>query len=252
MGPIDILILLLLGIGLILGFFRGFVRQIAGLAGLIGGGIAAYFVYWWGHNHLALMLGVSVPSWIAGLIPAVFVFLLVALFFGLLGRVMKRTLKEANLGFADRMVGGVFGVAKSIAIVILLLMLALISPLGSTIITESQSQPILSLFSGVAGSLMDHVLKSSPRARVGGQLNTIGFDSKSIDHILGDPKLMFELAKTPEFFRIPKINPKRVSSEAGDQFESVRDRVIDVIDNTKLTARQKADRIIEILHATTS
>ena len=97
MGALDILILLLLFIGLLLGFFRGFVRQIAGLAGLICGGIAAYFVYGWGHNHLALLLGVSMPSWIAGLIPAVIVFFIVALFFRLLGRIMKKTMKELNL-----------------------------------------------------------------------------------------------------------------------------------------------------------
>ncbi|KPK74489.1 MAG: hypothetical protein AMJ79_13995, partial [Phycisphaerae bacterium SM23_30] len=132
MGPIDIVIFILLGLGLILGFFRGFVRQVTGLAGLLGGGIAAYFVYGWGYINLASMLGFAIPNWVAGLILAIIAFFIVSLCFGLLGRAMKKTLKAANLGGFDRFVGAGLGLAKSLVLILLVLMLLLITPLKTT------------------------------------------------------------------------------------------------------------------------
>ena len=74
-GPIDILILVVLGIGLILGFVKGFIRQITGLSGLIGGGVAAYLVYGWGYLHLVPKLNLPVPQWVAALILALMAFI---------------------------------------------------------------------------------------------------------------------------------------------------------------------------------
>ena len=253
MGPVDILILIVLGIGLILGFFKGFVRQITGLAGLIGGGIAAYFVYGWGYLNLAPLIGIAIPPWVAGLILAIIAFFVVSLFFGLLGRMMKKTLKEANLGFFDRFVGAGLGAAKSLVFILLILMLLMITPLKSAILAESESEPVLSLFTGISGSLIDHLLGTSPQDKVVRQLEFLGFDRKCCDQILQDPELIFELARTPGFFQLPKIgNQKSVSQKTEDRIESVRNQVMELIKDSKLTAREKADQILKLLRPAAS
>jgi len=74
MGPISIFILILLLVGLIAGFFQGFARQIAGLLGMIGGGIVAYFVYGWSYLHIANHIK-FIPLWLTALILAVITFI---------------------------------------------------------------------------------------------------------------------------------------------------------------------------------
>lgn len=74
MGPISIFILILLVVGVIVGFFQGFARQIAGLLGTIGGGIAAYFVYGWSYLHVANHIK-FIPLWLTALILAVITFI---------------------------------------------------------------------------------------------------------------------------------------------------------------------------------
>ena len=249
MGPVDIIIFILLGLGLILGFFRGFVRQVTGLAGLLGGGVAAYFIYGWGYINLAPMLGINIPNWVAGLILAIIAFFIVSLCFGLLGRAMKKTLKAANLGGFDRFGGALLGLAKSLVLILLVLMLLLITPLKTAILTESESEPVLSLFSGVAASLMNRISKSAPQDLVLRQLEFLGFDRDCCDQILKDPELIFELAKSPKFFQPPSPSEKKTPvGEPGDRFEAIRNRVMEVIKDGSLTARQKADNILELLH----
>jgi membrane protein required for colicin V production len=248
-GPVDILILIVLGIGLIIGFVKGFVRQLAALAGLVGGGIAAYFMYGWGHLNLVPLLGISIPNWVAGLVLAIITFGIVSFLFTLLGRAMKKTLKAVNLGGIDRLMGSIVGLAKSLVLVLLVMMLLMITPLRSGIAAESEVEPVLGVVSGIAGSLLDHLLGSAPRDQFLNQLEFWGFDKKCCDRILQDPELIFELARSPGFFKKPSFGSgEQTSKQLKDRFQTTRQRIMEVIEDTEMTARQKADCILEFLH----
>ena len=225
MGPIDLLIFILLGLGLIIGFFRGFVRQISGLAGLIGGGIAAYLAYGLGYVTIAPIIGISIPPWAVGLVCGIIAFFLVALFFGLLGRIMKKSLKTANLSGVDRLIGAGLGFVKSIVMILLVLMLLMMTPLKAAIIAESESEPVLSLFTGTAGALIDLILGAKPTETVMKQLEYWGFDRDSYKKILQHPDVIFELAKTPKFIsRETKDTDETAAKDRTERFQEVRDQ----------------------------
>ena len=248
-GPIDILILVVLVIGLILGFVKGFVRQITGMSGLIGGAIAAYFVYGWIYLYVAPTTNLPVPNWVESLVVAVIAFVLVGLIFGVLGRAMQKTLKAASLGGLDRTVGAGLGLAKSVILILLVLLFLMITPLKEGIINESNVEPVLRVFTSITSTLMDRILGSSPEQRVLYQLEYWGFDRKSCDRILKDPELLFELAKSPKFFQRPIRDQKAGTvPHLDDKMRVAREKVMQVIEDTKLTAHQKANRILELLN----
>ena len=252
-GPIDILILVVLAIGLILGFVKGFVRQITGLSGLIGGAIAAYFVYGWAFLYLAPTTNLPIPNWVESLVVALIAFVLVGIIFGILGRAMRKALKAANLGGLDRTVGAGMGLVKSVILILLVLMFLMITPLKEGIIYESNVEPVLRVFTSVTGALMDRILGSSPEERVLHQLEYWGFNRKSCDKILQDPELLFELARSPKFFQRPIRDQKAGSApQLDDKLRNTREKVMQVIEDAKLTAHQKANRILELLNPKSS
>lgn len=248
-GPVDILILVVLAIGLILGFVKGFVRQITGLSGLIGGAVAAYFVYGWIYLYVAPTTNLPVANWMESLVVAVIAFVLVGLIFGVLGRAMQKALKTANLSGLDRTVGAGLGLAKSVILILLVLMFLMITPLKEGIINESRVEPVLRVFTGITVTLMDYILGSSPEQRVLNQLEYWGFDRKSCDKILKDPGLVFALAKSPRFFQRPIRDQKAGKVPQVDyKMRAARKKVMQVIEDTSLTAHQKANRILELLN----
>jgi len=246
-GPLDIAILVLLAIGLIVGFFKGLIRQILGFAGVVAGGFAAYYVYGWGHRSLTHLLGINLPAWLAGLIPAVLVFLIITLVFGFLGRVLKDAIKESNFGTVDRIGGSVIGVIKSAALIVLLLMVLIIAPLKANFVDKAHRGPVFGAFWGVADSMVDQLLGSS-RNKVHKQLVYLGFDQEICRQILLDPQLILELAKTPDFFRRSNANPKQTGSiKDGDKIQSDHALILNVIHDRKLTAHQKVDQLLKII-----
>jgi membrane protein required for colicin V production len=246
-GALDIAILVLLVIGLVVGFFKGLIRQILGFAGVVAGGFAAYYVYGWGHRSLTHLLGINLPAWLAGLIPAVFVFLVIILVFGILGRVLKNAVKQSNLGTVDRIAGAVIGVIKSAALILLLLMVLIVAPIRANFVERSHTGPIFGAFWNIADTLVVRLLGASEN-RIHKQLVSFGFDSEVCDRILRDPHLIRELTGTPGFFRRSNSNPKQTAlAQGGDKLSGNRERILKVIDDPKLSPRQKADHILKII-----
>jgi len=162
---------------------------------------------------------------------------------------MRKTLKEVNLGGVDRVIGAGLGLIKSMILVLIILMFLMITPLKSGIIAEANTEPVLRVFSSFTVVLIDKLLGSSPETRVLQHLEYWGFDRKSCDRILNDPELLFELAKSPRFFLKPirnQMNPN--ANQSDDKWRVARKKVMKVIKDTKLSAREKANRILELLH----
>jgi hypothetical protein len=132
-------------------------------------------------------------------------------------------------------------------------MFLMITPLKEGIINESSVEPILGVFTNITSALMDRILGSSPEKRVLNQLEYWGFDRISCDRILKDPELLFALAKSPKFFQRPIRDQKAGKSQyLNDRMRDAREKVMKVIEDTQLTARQKANRILELLNPKSS
>ncbi len=120
MTPIDGLILFILVVSAGLGLAHGFAREVLGLAGLVVGVILGAL--------LAPGLGGSLFGWLPGPLGLAGAFLTVflgcLLIAALIGRLMTAILNAASLSLPNRILGGLFGLARA-AMFLMALMVAL-------------------------------------------------------------------------------------------------------------------------------
>ncbi len=104
----------------LLALWRGAVREIAALAGwvaavILSGMYAQDFAHW---------MPFALSPMLKAVIAYLAIFLGMLLLFGLLGMLLAKLLRVAGLGFTDRVVGALFGLARGLVIVIVAVMLA--------------------------------------------------------------------------------------------------------------------------------
>jgi len=112
---IDIILIVILIWGAISGFKKGLVLTLASFVAIIAGALSAYY----GADAIASELSIKV-DWSEKQIAVVsfaIVFLAVVVMVYILARVIEGTLKLVALGFANRVAGAVFGIAKNALII---------------------------------------------------------------------------------------------------------------------------------------
>ena len=139
MNALDILIGGIVGFCLIRGIFRGIVKEITSIIGVFVGFYAAYTYYPLVANWLShLITNKSYLNIISFFIAFCILFLAV----GFVGVVLKYLLKAVALGWADRILGGIFGFVKAVLIAsVLLVPLTTFLPPKSPVIKDSLLAP---------------------------------------------------------------------------------------------------------------
>jgi len=150
MSWLDYAILGVLAVSVVWGIWRGFVREVISLAGWVLAFLAA--------NAVAGPLGDALPTSISSPEVRVLVAFLIVFIFTLsvatvAGMLLSRLLKAAGLGGLDRTLGGIFGLARG---VVILLALAIAAGL-----TTAPRQPLWKESVG-AGMLTRTVLQLKP------------------------------------------------------------------------------------------
>jgi S1-C subfamily serine protease len=110
----DVIVVLILLAGAVTGFRLGLIRSLLGLAGVVAGGIAAYFAI------PLVVTWITEPEWrIAGVIATAFVLVVAGYLLGAsIGQFIGRGVKKAKLGFLDRGLGFVgSGIAAALVVV---------------------------------------------------------------------------------------------------------------------------------------
>ncbi len=137
MNPFDLFVLVLAGLLLLAGVWKGAVRQIAGFAGVIlGAGAALRY-----HGDLARRIPWGAPA-TRELIAfsALLVGAIVAAF--LVGWAISRLLGAAHLGWMDRTLGAALGLVKAIVVAATVgYFLAALLPTGSPLVRDSVALP---------------------------------------------------------------------------------------------------------------
>ncbi|MDL1968008.1 MAG: CvpA family protein [Deltaproteobacteria bacterium] len=143
MNPFDVLIVIIFGFCLIRGFFRGFIKEMSSIIGVLGGFYAAYTYY--------LEVARPLSGWISDksylhIISFLIVFCGVFLIVSIFGVVIKYILNIAFLGWIDRICGAGFGIIKATLITsILLIALTSFLPKGAPIVKDSVLSPHVSV-----------------------------------------------------------------------------------------------------------
>ena len=165
MNPFDILIIVILGYSLVRGLFRGLVKEVSSIIGVLGGFYAAYTYY----KVLAgLLSGLIHDTAYLNILSFLIIFCGVLIIVGVLGVIIKYLLNIAFLGWVDRFGGVVFGVLKGILIVsILFITLTAFLPKGSAFIKNSELAPHVSWISEKMANVISKEMKQDFKAKLG-------------------------------------------------------------------------------------
>lgn len=125
MSWVDYLILAILSLSVLIGIFRGFLREVMAIAVWA----VALWVAYLGVGRGADLLNpiVELPS-LRVIIAFGFIFLLVLVIGGLLTWLLGRLISTTGLGPTDRMIGLLFGLARGVILVAVAVLLARFTP----------------------------------------------------------------------------------------------------------------------------
>jgi membrane protein required for colicin V production len=161
----DYLVLLILACSVIIGTLRGLVREVLSLAGWI---VALVVANTYG-EALSTMLPDVVPGELTRLIVAfIALFIGTRLLMALVAKTLGELVKATGLGFLDRTLGSIFGVARGVLLVVAVALLC-----GTTAIPQQDfwkqarfslwvEQAAEAVLPYLPGKLAEHVSFSTP------------------------------------------------------------------------------------------
>jgi membrane protein required for colicin V production len=134
MNGLDWAIVAILVLSVLLAASQGFLHEVITLAGVVVGYLLAAWEYW----RVAPRLAPYVKSdAVAQSVAFLAIFFAAVIAAGIIGRIARWLAREAGLGWADRLLGAVFGLVRGSAVVaVLLLALAAFAP-GSQMLGRS-------------------------------------------------------------------------------------------------------------------
>ena len=141
MNLLDVIIIACMVFLIVRGIFRGFIREVGSLAGVILGIWLASLYQPQMTDFLKLLLpsGKFLP-----LISFALIFLVVLVFCNVVGWLLKKLAKKIFLGWADRTLGAALAVLKGVLITYFaIVLLTFFVPSKSNIIAESKLAPII-------------------------------------------------------------------------------------------------------------
>jgi membrane protein required for colicin V production len=157
MNPFDTIIIIILGYCLIRGFFRGLIKEISSIVGVLGGFYAGYTYYL--DIARPLSVWISNPAY-TKIIGFMILFCGVFAFVSILGVIIKYLMNIAFLGWVDRICGVFFGIAKGVMITsVLLMILTTFLPKGASMIKDSLLAPHVSRVSEIMAQLVSKEMK---------------------------------------------------------------------------------------------
>lgn len=156
----DYIVLIIIGLSVILSVMRGMIREVLAIVGLV----AAFYVGVTYTNQLLPMMPIDIPNDALRVLAAFLVLFLATLLLAtLLGIALSAVFKKAGLGWLNRFLGALFGVARGLLIVCVIVFLAGLTdiPKDSRWRNAMFSAPIealvLSLLPWVPESIAKHV-----------------------------------------------------------------------------------------------
>ena len=139
MNPFDIFIIIVVGYSLIRGLFRGLVKEVSSIIGVLGGFYAAYSYY---PMVAKLLSGLNINPSYLNILSFLVIFCSILIVISILGVVIKYLMNVAFLGWVDRACGLGFGLIKGLLIVtVLFIILTTFLPKGAPLIKESVLAP---------------------------------------------------------------------------------------------------------------
>lgn len=176
MHSIDLIIIVILLLGAIRGYQKGFFHEVATLAGLIAGVFIAILA-----SNLVGGMAERLVDWniqVVKVVTFIIVFVVVAWFIRMLGTLLTNLFKALMLGFINRLAGFAIGILKWALILAVILMVVEFFDPGNRLISEKMSQK--SFFFPQLEFLYDHITEAIGFDNFPGSINS-WIESSNID-----------------------------------------------------------------------
>jgi membrane protein required for colicin V production len=164
MNPLDVVIIIIIGYGLIRGIFRGMVKEISSIVGVFAGFYSAYSYY--------PLVSEIMEDWITNvpflnILSFMLIFCVVFFIISILGVIIKYLMHVASMGWMDRLLGASLGFGKAVLIVsIILVALTAFLPKGAPIIKTSLLSPHVSVISEKLAQVISIEMKQAYTAKL--------------------------------------------------------------------------------------
>jgi membrane protein required for colicin V production len=160
----DIIVIVILGYCLIRGVFRGLIKELSSIIGVLGGFYAAFTYY--------ALVAKPLSKWITNtgylnILSFLILFCGVFIIISILGVIINYLLKIAFLSWLDRILGSVFGAMKGVLIVsVLFIALTAFLPKGTPVIKDSLLSPYVTLVSEKIAKVVSKDMKHAFSAKI--------------------------------------------------------------------------------------
>ena len=165
MNSFDVVVTVILGFCLIRGVFRGLVKEMASIIGVLAGFYAAYTYY----PEMAGLLS----RWISNtnylnITSFTVIFCLILIIISVFGVVLKYLLSIVHLGWVDRFSGAGFGVLKGVLIAsVMLVTLTAFLPRGSPLVRDSLLAPHINMLSENMAKIISDDMRQAFNEKMG-------------------------------------------------------------------------------------
>ena len=157
MNPFDMLAIVILAFCVIRGIFRGLVKELSSIIGVLAGFYAAY-TYYMGIARL-LSHWMSDTAYI-NIISFLIIFCFIFFVISIIGVIIKYILNIAFMGWFDRICGAVFGLIKGVLIVsVLFIIFTAFLPQGAPFVKDSVLAPDIALVSEKMAKVVSQDMK---------------------------------------------------------------------------------------------
>ncbi|MGB5422064.1 MAG: CvpA family protein [Desulfobacterales bacterium] len=157
MNPFDILTIVILAYSVIRGIFRGLIKEMSSIVGVLAGYYAAYSYY--------AVIAAVLSRWMTNtayvnIVSFLILFSVVFLIVSAFGVILKYVFRIAFMGWLDRICGAAFGLAKAILVVaVLLIVLTTFLPQNAPIVTNSVLAPHVTTVSEIMVKVVSKEMK---------------------------------------------------------------------------------------------
>lgn len=140
MNWFDTFTLVIVGVSAIYAFFKGFIREIIGIVGLLGGTFASFMLY----EKVANLLKNQIQSeGLRNLAAFAIIFFSIIILMAIISFVIKKIFDSAGLSFYDRLLGFLFGALRGILIVYVCILAINFFNVAGTDLKKSKSYHIV-------------------------------------------------------------------------------------------------------------
>ena len=159
MNSLDTVIIIVMLVCLLYGYFKGFISEVLAIAGLLISIVAAGRYYHLLAPHLLVFLRIEALACFASFVLIIFAGMLL---FGVLRLVIKKTTVEMELGWADHLLGFLLGIIKGALISsVIVLMIIAIWGKDARVIRRSKLVPTITKVSRITAGLLPEKVKNT-------------------------------------------------------------------------------------------